>query len=205
MQGFYFLDAPRRSYPRGMLAAPVVGYVGLDGQCLGGVEHSFDTFVRGKAGKVTLLRDARRTMYLVGGEGLNRPVDGSDVILTIDSIVQFIAERAMQKAVDKYHASGGSVIVMDPHEGTILAMASWPTFDPNRFADFAPASWRNRNVQDMYEPGSTFKVITASAGLEEGVVTPSQVLDCANGALPIGNVYIHEHGHNRYGLLSFED
>jgi len=205
LPGIYFLDEHRRSYPRGMLAANVVGYVGVDGQGLGGVEHSFDTFVRGKAGKVTLLRDARRTMYLVGGEGLNRPVDGNDVILTIDSIVQFIAERALHKAVDKYHASGGSVIVMDPRDGTILAMASWPTFDPNRFADFAPASWRNRNVQDMYEPGSTFKVITASAGLEEGVVTPSQVLDCANGVLPIGNVYIHEHGHNRYGLLSFED
>jgi cell division protein FtsI (penicillin-binding protein 3) len=205
LPGIYFLDEHRRSYPRGMLAANVVGYVGLDGQGLGGIEHSFDAFVRGKAGKVTLLRDARRGMYLVGGEGANRPVDGNDVVLTIDSIVQFIAERSLQKAIDKYHALGGSVIVMDPRDGSILAMASSPTFDPNHFGDFAPESWKNRNVQDMYEPGSTFKIITASAGLEEGVVTPSQVLDCANGALPIGNVYIHEHGHNRYGLLSFED
>lgn len=205
LPGIYFLEEHRRSYPRGTLAADVVGYVGLDGQGLGGVEHSFDTFVRGKAGKVTLLRDARRTMYLVGGEGANRPVDGNDVILTIDSVIQFVAERALQKAVDKYHAAGGSVIVMDPRDGTILAMASTPTFDPNHYGDSVPESWKNRNVQDMYEPGSTFKIITASAGLEEGVVTPSQILDCANGALPVGNVYIHEHGHNRYGLLSFEE
>lgn len=205
LPGVYFLAEHRRSYPRGPLAANVVGYVGLDGEGLAGVEHSFDSYVRGKAGKVTLLRDARRGMYLVGGEGANRAIDGNDVVLTVDSIVQFIAERALQKAVDKYHATGGSVVVMDPRDGSILAMASSPTFDPNHFGDFTPAAWRNRNVQDMYEPGSTFKIITASAGLEEGVVTPSQILDCANGALPVGNVFIHEHGHNRYGLLSFED
>jgi cell division protein FtsI (penicillin-binding protein 3) len=205
LPGIYFLDEHRRSYPRGMLASNVVGYVGLDGEGLAGIEHSLDNYVRGKAGKVTLLRDARRGMYLVGGEGANRPIDGNDVVLTIDSVVQFIAERALQKAVDKYHAAGGSVIVMDPSDGSILAMASVPTFDPNHFGDFPPASWKNRSVQDYYEPGSTFKIITASAGLEEGVVTPSQILDCANGALPVGNVIIHEHGHNRYGLLSFED
>lgn len=203
--GVYFLDEHRRSYPRATLAANVVGYVGLDGQGLAGIEHSLDNYVRGKAGKVTLLRDARRGMYLVGGEGANRPVDGNDVVLTIDSIVQFIAERALQKAVDRYHAAGGSVIVMDPRDGSILAMASAPTFDPNRFGDFPAGAWKNRAVQDYYEPGSTFKIITASAGLEEGVVTPSQILDCANGALPVGNVVIHEHGHNRYGLISFED
>src|SRR5260221_4445906 len=205
LPGMYLIDDHGRSSPRGMLAANVVGYIGLDGQGLGGVEHSFDAFVHGKAGKVTLLRDARRGMYLVGGEGVNRPVDGNDVVLTIDSIVQFIAERSLQKAVDKYHAPGGSVIVMGRQDGSILALASCPTFDPNHYGDFAPESWKNRNVQDMYEPGSTFKIITASAGLEEGGVTPSQVLDCANGALPFGNVFIHEHGHNRYGLISFEE
>ena len=98
--GIYFLEEHRRSYPRGMLAANVIGYVGVDGHGLAGVEHSFDSFVRGHAGKVTLLRDARRGMYLVGGEGLNRPVDGNHVVLTIDSVVQFIAERALARAVD---------------------------------------------------------------------------------------------------------
>ena len=205
LPGIYFLDEHRRSYPRATLAANVVGYLGVDGEGLGGIEHSFDAQVRGRAGRVTLLRDARRGMYLVGGEGPNRPIDGNDVVLTIDSVVQFIAERALGRAMDQYRAAGGVAIVMDPRDGRILAMASNPSFDPNRFREFPPDARRNRTIQDMYEPGSTFKIITASAGLEEGVVTPSQVLDCGDGFIQIGNTQIHEHGHNRYGLITFED
>jgi cell division protein FtsI (penicillin-binding protein 3) len=203
--GIYYIEEHRRSYPKQQLAANVVGYVGMDGAGLAGIEHSFDPYVRGRAGKVTLLRDARRGMYLVGGEGANRAVDGQDVVLTIDSVVQFITERALGRMVDKYHATSGTAIVMDPADGSILAMASLPTFDPNRFGDFGPASWRNRAVQDMYEPGSTFKIVTASAGLEEGLVTPSQMIDCGAGSIQIGNVSIHEHGHNRYGVIPFEE
>jgi cell division protein FtsI (penicillin-binding protein 3) len=205
LPGVYFLDEHRRSYPRAMLAANVVGYAGVDGEGLAGIEHSFDAQVRGRAGRVTLLRDARRGMYLVGGEGPNRPIDGNDVVLTIDSVVQFIAERAIGRAVEQYHAAGGVAIVMDPRDGRILAMASNPSFDPNRYRDFSADERRNRAVQDQYEPGSTFKVVTASAGLEEGVVTPSQILDCGDGFIQIGNTQIHEHGHNRYGLMTFED
>src|SRR5438105_4505899 len=205
LPGIYFLEEHRRSYPRAQLAANVIGYVGVDGDGLAGVEHSFDNYVRGRAGKVTILRDARRGAYLVGAEGANRPVDGENVVLTIDSVVQFIAERALARAIDKFHAPAGSAIVMDPRDGSILAMASLPTFDPNRFRDFTSIAWRNRNVQDMYEPGSTFKIVTASAGLEEGAVTPSQIIDCGDGAIQIGNTVIHEHGGNRYGLISFED
>lgn len=203
--GIYAFQEHRRSYPRGTLAANVIGYVGLDGNGLAGIEHSFDGYVRGKAGKVTLLRDARKSMYLVGAEGANRPVDGHDVVLTIDSVIQFLTERALQRAVETYHAAGGAAIVMDPSDGAILAMASAPTFDPNRFGEFPPAAWRNRNVQDAYEPGSTFKIVTASAGLEEGLVTPSQFIDCGNGAITIANTEIHEHGGNRYGVITFED
>ncbi|HEX9458008.1 MAG TPA: penicillin-binding transpeptidase domain-containing protein [Thermoanaerobaculia bacterium] len=205
LPGVYFLDEHRRSYPRAMLAANVVGYAGVDGEGLAGIEHSFDAQVRGRAGRVTLLRDARRGMYLVGGEGPNRPIDGNDVVLTIDSVVQFIAERALGRAVEQYHAAGGVAIVMDPRDGRILAMASNPSFDPNRYRDFSPDERRNRAIQDQYEPGSTFKIVTASAGLEEGVVTPSQVLDCGDGFIQIGSTQIHEHGHNRYGLITFED
>ena len=203
--GIDFIEEHRRAYPRGSLAANVIGYVGVDGEGLAGVEHSFDSQVRGKAGRVTVLRDARRGMYIVGGEGLNRPVDGNHVVLTIDAVIQYIAERALNKAVDKFHAAGGSAIVMDARDGAILAMASVPTFDPNHFRDFPPASWRNRNVQEIYEPGSTFKIITASAGIEERVVTPSQILDCGNGAIQIADVEIHEHGGTKYGLMTFED
>jgi len=205
LPGIYLLDEHRRTYPKGPLAANVVGYVGVDGHGLAGIEHGFEGLVRGRAGKVTLLRDARRGMYFVGGEGANKPVDGGDVVLTIDSVVQFITERALAGAVTKWHAVGGTAIVMDPNDGSILAMASLPSFDPNHYRDFPQPTWRNRNVQEVYEPGSTFKIVTASAGLEEGVVTPSQILDCGNGGIQIGNVEIHEHGGNRYGMMSFEE
>lgn len=205
LPGIYFIEAHRRTYPRAMLGANVIGYVGVDGDGLAGIEHSFKDYLRGTPGKVTLLKDARKGVYLVGGDGANRPKDGQHVVLTIDSVVQFIAERALKSAVEKHRASGGSVVVMAPDSGAILAMASWPTYDPNRFRDFEPVAWKNRNVQDFYEPGSTFKIITAAAGLEERLVTPSQILDCANGAITIGNITIHEHDSHRYGLLSFED
>jgi len=205
LPGIFLLDAHRRTYPRGTLAANVVGYIGLDGEGLAGIEHAFDAQMRGRAGRVTLLRDARRGMYLVGGEGPNRPIDGNDVVLTIDSVVQYITEHSLAAAVTKWHAAGGTALVMDPSDGSILAMASVPTFDPNRFGEFPPPMWRNRAVQDMYEPGSTFKIVTASAGLEEGLVTPSQIIDCGNGAIQVGNVEIHESGGEKYGLLSFEE
>ncbi|MDQ6802185.1 MAG: penicillin-binding transpeptidase domain-containing protein [Acidobacteriota bacterium] len=205
LPGIYLLDEHRRTYPKGSLAANIVGYVGVDGHGLAGIEHAFETSMRGRAGKVTLLRDARRGMYFVGAEGANKPVDGADVVLTIDSVIQFITERALANAVSKWHSAGGTAVVMDPNDGSILAMASLPSFDPNHYRDFPPPTWRNRNVQEIYEPGSTFKIVTASAGLEEGVITPSQILDCGNGAIQIGNVQIHEHGGNRYGMMSFED
>ena len=205
LPGIFLLDAHRRTYPRGTLASNVVGYIGLDGNGLAGIEHSFDAQMRGRAGRVTLLRDARHGMYLVGGEGPNRPIDGQDVVLTIDSVVQYITEHALTAAVNKWHAAGGTAIVMDPNDGAVLAMASVPTFDPNHFGDFPPPVWRNRTVQDVYEPGSTFKIVTASAGLEEGIVTPSQIVDCGNGAIQVGNIEIHEDGGKKYGLMSFEE
>jgi cell division protein FtsI/penicillin-binding protein 2 len=205
LPGIYFIESKRRSYPRTTLAANVIGYTGLDGDGLGGIEHSFDKYVKGTPGKVTLLRDARRGAYLVGGDGANAPRDGHHVVLTIDSVIQFIAERALGKAMAQYRAAGGSVLVMNPADGSILAMASAPTFDANRFRESPPAAWRNRNVQDLYEPGSTFKIVTAAAGLEEGLVTPSQMIDCGNGAITIQNITINEHDGHRYGMLSFED
>lgn len=205
LPGIYFLDEHRRSYPRGSLAANVIGYVSVDGMGLAGIEYSFDSYVKGKAGKVTLLRDARRGMYQVGGEGSNAAVDGQHIVLTLDEVVQHVAESALARTVKRYNALGGSVTVMDPRDGRILAMASYPTFDPNRFRQFSPDAWRNRAVQDLYEPGSTFKIVAAAGGLEEGLVTPSQILDCGPGYIEIANTRIREHDGNQYGFMSFED
>lgn len=205
LTGVYSLEEHKRSYPKGSLAANLIGYVGIDGEGLAGVEHGWDRYVRGKPGRATLLRDARRGMYFLGGEGANAAVDGMHVMLTVDEVIQYITERALQRAVTRYRAIGGSAIVMNPNDGSILAMASLPTFDPNRYRQYPPATWRNKVVQDLFEPGSTFKVVTAAAGLEEGVVTPSQIVDCGEGYIDVANVRIREHGWKRFGLIPFSE
>lgn len=205
LPGIYFVDEHRRSYPKGMLAANLLGYVSIDGEGLAGAEHAFDPWARGKPGKATLLRDARRGMYLVGAEGAHAPVDGLDVVLTIDEVIQFIAEKELRSAIRQWDAPAGSVVVLDPADGAVLALASWPTFDPNEFGKYPPAMWRNRPVQDLYEPGSTFKIVAAAAAIEEGVVTPSQIIDAGDGGIDIGGVRIREHDSRRFGLVSFAD
>ena len=203
--GIYFLEESRRSYPKNKLAANVLGYVSIDGEGLGGIEHSLDGRIRGRSGKVTILRDARRGMYLVGGEGASGSVDGHDLVLTIDEVIQFAAEKSLAKTIAAWNAPAGSVVVLDPRDGAILALASWPTFDPNRFRSFGPASWRNRPVQDLYEPGSTFKIVAAAAAIEERIATPSQMIDCGDGSIQIANVRIREHDGRQYGMMPFEE
>ncbi|MBI2213414.1 MAG: PASTA domain-containing protein [Acidobacteria bacterium] len=205
LAGIYALEEHVRAYPKGSLAASVLGFVNVDGEGLSGAELAFEESLGGRAGKVTVLRDARRGVYLVGGEGKNAPVDGVSVELTIDEVIQYIAETELRSALASSRAESGSVVVMDPTSGAILALASLPDFDPNRFRDFSKNAWRNRAIQDLYEPGSTFKIITGAAGLEEGRVTPSQVIDCEQGSIEISGTRIREHGGHQYGYLTFED
>jgi cell division protein FtsI (penicillin-binding protein 3) len=202
--GIYFLEEFRRSYPKNRLAANLLGYVSIDGEGLGGIEHSLDGRIRGRSGKVTILRDARRGMYLVGGEGASGSEDGHDLVLTIDEVIQFAAEKALARAIETWDAPAGSVVVLDPRDGAILALASWPTFDPNRFQSYPASSWRNRPVQDLYEPGSTFKIVAAAGAIEERIVTPSQMIDCGEGSIQIASARIREHDGKRFGLIPFE-
>jgi cell division protein FtsI (penicillin-binding protein 3) len=205
LPGIYALEEHVRAYPKGRLAASVLGFVNVDGEGLSGAELAFEDSLGGRAGRVTVLRDARRGVYLVGGEGQNAPVDGVSVELTIDEVIQYVAETALRDAIDTSRAEAGSVVVMDPNTGAILALASFPDFDPNSFRDFSKNAWRNRAIQDLYEPGSTFKIITGAAGLEEGRVTPSQMIDCEQGSIEIAGTRIREHGGHAYGYLTFEE
>ncbi|MFA6956087.1 MAG: penicillin-binding transpeptidase domain-containing protein [Thermoanaerobaculia bacterium] len=205
LAGIYSLEEHVRAYPKGRLAASVLGFVNVDGGGLSGAELAFEPSLGGRAGRVTVLRDARRGVYLVGGEGKNAPVDGVSVELTIDEVIQYIAESELAAAIESSRAASGSVVVMDPNTGAILALASLPDFDPNRFRDFSKNAWRNHAIQDLYEPGSTFKIITGAAGLEEGRVTPSQVIDCEQGFIEIAGIRIREHGGHKYGYLTFEE
>jgi cell division protein FtsI (penicillin-binding protein 3) len=210
LPGVRLLKESTRRYPQGPLGASVVGYVGLDNQGLAGLEYRFDEEVRGRPARVTFLRDAAQRSYAESGResaraALTEGVEGASLILTIDAAIQHVAERELAKGAEEYHARGGSAVVLDPWSGAILAIASYPSFDPSRYSEFDADARRCRPVADAYEPGSTFKVVTASAALEAGTVAPDDVIDCGSGTLTIGRTTIHEHGHNRWFLLPLSD
>src|SRR6185436_8852714 len=178
LPGLYFLPESKRYYPMRELAAQVLGYVGTDNHGLAGLELLYDEQVAGKPGVRTVLRDARRGTVVYPDLSFAEPEPGQDLHLTLDAAVQFIVERELARAVEERGAARGSAVFLDPSTGAVLAMATYPSFDPNRFGEFAPGRWRNRVTMDVYEPGSTFKVITAAAAIESGKVRPDDVFDC---------------------------
>ena len=189
LDGIGFRKESKRFYPNRELAANLLGYVGVDNAGLGGIEATYDKTVRGREGKLLVQTDARRHVF----SRLERsPTAGASIELTIDEQLQFIAEREVRSGVQAARADGGTAVIMDPHSGEILAMASWPTFNPNEYGASPEAARRNRAVQDLYEPGSTFKLVTASAAIEEGVIRPSDVIDVSAGSIRFGGRVIND-------------
>lgn len=201
--GVHLLPDTKRFYPKGSLAASVLGYVGTDDRGLGGLEYFYDATVRGRPGEIVALTDARRLTY---GEAETRsgraPEEGATLAISIDSGIQFAAERELAAAVEEFHAKSGSVVVLDPVSGEIFGMASVPGFDPNQYGRFSSDAWRNRAIADAYEPGSTFKIVTGATALEQHLVTLNEVIETGNGTIRIGSVEISEHDRNRYGALT---
>ncbi len=180
LEGVGFLKESRRYYPNRTLAAQLLGYVGLDHEGLAGIEATYEELISGEPGKVLVHTDARRHAF----SRVERPPTAGDSLeLTIDLNLQHIAERELKAGVDASGSRGGSAIVMDPFTGEILAMANYPAFNPNAYRDFSVDARRNRAVQDLYEPGSTFKIVTASAALDERVVSPDDLIDVSAGAI----------------------
>jgi cell division protein FtsI (penicillin-binding protein 3) len=168
LPGIGSLPSTRRSYPAGSLASQVVGFVGLDGTGLDGLENQYDGVLSGTAGQRTAELIRQGNVPIVQGiDSLTPPQPGSDVVTTIDRDLQFYAQSQLREAVRANHAKGGTIIVMDPKTGEVLAMASCPWFDPNRFAQSQQSRFRNRAVTDAFEPGSVNKVITAAAAVQE--------------------------------------
>ena len=202
LPGVVFLRESRRDYPKRELAAHVLGYVGLDNVGLAGLESAYDSQIRGKDGKLLIQTDARQHAWYSREE---RPATaGATLELTVDQYLQYIAERELRGGVEENRAAGGSAVVMDPTTGEILALANWPTFNPNAFLRADEHARRNRAVQDLYEPGSTFKVVTASAAFEERTLSPNDLIDCAPGYITFpGRPPIHDV--HSYGTLSFAD
>jgi len=174
--GITFSEESKRYYPESKLASHILGFTGIDSQGLNGLELSYDNYLSGKKGRISVERDAAGRAIPDGFKESIPGRNGYDVHLTIDEVVQYLAEKELRNAESKFNFSGGSVIVMDSKKGDILAMANTPSYDPNEFSSYPEKAWRNRAINDVFEPGSTFKIITAAAALEEGAVTPSDIL-----------------------------
>ncbi len=181
----------RRYHPLGPEIGHLLGFVGIDGNGLEGVELSFDDRLAGKPGVRQVRRDARGHS-LPGGIWLKEPEIGKTLQLSLDSSIQSIAYAALADGVRQQHAKGGSVIVMRPRDGAIVAMANWPGFNPNSFSDYKPGQWRNRVITDVFEPGSTLKPFTVAAALETGKWKPESKVFCENGNYQVADYTIHD-------------
>ena len=205
LPGIHWREESRRFYPYGELAAHVLGFVGTDFHGLAGIEAQYEKVVAGQIGQRIVLRDASGQLAVAPGSGSDAARPGRDLHLTLDGALQHIAERELRATIAKFHAAAGSVVVLDPVTGAVKAMASWPTFDPNRFGAYKDREqrWRNRAVADAFEPGSVFKVVVAAAALEENVVDPSDIIDCQMGKILVQGVTIRDY--KPFGLLTFRE
>ena len=200
LPGIHFLRESKRYYPMRELGAQVLGFVGTDHVGLAGLEAHYDRVVAGRAGRRTVLRDAHRRILLSPRLATVEARPGADLHLTLDASVQHIVEKELAAAIDRSHARGGSAVVLDPRTGAILGIATLPAFDPNRFGAAPAQRWRAGAVADAFEPGSTFKMVTAAAVLAHGLLTPDDMLDCEMGGITLAGVLIRDH--QAYGHLS---
>src|SRR5215469_8698256 len=190
LKGIYFEKEPKRFYPKQELAAQVLGHVGLDDKGAFGIEHEFDAQLKGKPGAMVISMDARRRWF---GRVEKNPDAGENVVLTIDEKIQYIAEHELEQAMKDTHAESGTVIVENPHTGEVLALANRPTFNPNFVTASDAKLLEDPAVSNIYEPGSTFKIVTLSAALEEKLTKPDEVIDCQMGSIVVNGLRIHDH------------
>lgn len=202
IEGVSFLKENKRYYTNNEMAAHILGFAGIDNKGLEGLELQFDHYLRGKDGYARILRDAKQRDLLIDKEFFPAK-DGFHLVLTIDETIQFIAEEALDKAFEKHHADSASIIVMNPKTGEVLALANRPTYDLNHFEKSDVASRTNRAIAHVYEPGSVFKIVAASAALEEDLFAEKDVIFCENGEYRQANRILHDV--HKYGDLTFKE
>jgi cell division protein FtsI (penicillin-binding protein 3) len=179
-----------------------MGFAGLDNRGLEGLEMLYDNYLKGEPGWAVFLRDAHQRRLDIW-EKMVLPKDGNNLVLTIDQVIQYIAERELDKAFKLYHANGASIVVIDPHTGQILALANRPTYDLTEHSGVSKDITRDRAVADLFEPGSVFKIVTASAALEENVTNEEEKIFCENGTYRVANHILHDH--TSHGILTFRE
>jgi len=202
LPGLFFLKENRRFYPNAQLAAHLIGFAGLDSKGLEGIEFQYDALLSGENQVWNAARDALGREIAIGTVPFEKEDHYRNIVLTIDKPMQHITETELDRGVERWGAKGGMAIVMEPSTGKILAMASYPTFNPNQFIQYRSKSWRNGAVSDIFEPGSLFKVFLAAAALEEQVVRPSDSFFCENGSYTVHDRTIHDT--SRHGWLTFQ-
>jgi cell division protein FtsI (penicillin-binding protein 3) len=190
LKGVYLQAENQRYYPKRELASHVLGFVDLDEKGLGGIEYALDNVIRGKSEKIVVMADAKQRWF---DGGAAQKDQGANVVLTIDEKIQYIAERELAAAIATTHALAGTVIVQSPNSGAILALANWPKFNPNSPNDAKAESRMDRAVSAIYEPGSTFKLITLAAAFDQNLTKPDEVFDCENGSVIVAGHRIHDH------------
>lgn len=202
LKGIGFIKESKRCYPNGYLLSHVLGFAGMDNKGLEGIELSYDKYLKGRPGWAVMLRDARRQRLNIYDNSM-MPRDGYDIVLTIDEVIQYIAERELDEVFRKYRAKGASIVVMDPRTGAVLAMANRPTYDLNVLTKLDKDVMRNRAICDMFEPGSVFKIVTASAALDEKKVHEMTPFFCENGEYRVAGRVLHDH--TPHGTLPFKE
>lgn len=200
LRGVYFQKESKRYYPKNELAAQVLGYVGMDDSGLSGIERQYEGQLHGRPGQMLISVDARKQWF---GSVEKQPEPGENVVLTIDEKIQYIAERELETAIQQTHAISGSVIVENPRTGEILALANRPTFNPNLSREITSEKLKDHAVSDVYEPGSTFKLVTISGALEEKVTRPDEMFDCQMGSIVFNGMRIRDS--KPHGLLTVSD
>ena len=201
VQGVGFEEEHKRFYPLVTQAAHVLGAVNMDNAGASGVELQYNALLQGEKGQSLILQDAKKKRY--HWEVLKKPVPGRDLSLTIDNTIQYISERELERAVLERQAAWGTVIVSSPSSGEILAMATYPAYDPNEWPPSPYEISSNRAIQENFEPGSTFKIITACAARENGAVNFGEIFNCSEGKIRVGGWTISDH--KKMEVLTFSE
>ena len=200
LRGVYFQKESKRYYPKNELAAQVLGYVGMDDAGLSGIEREYEDQLHGRPGQMLISVDARKQWF---GSVEKQPEPGQNIVLTIDEKIQYVAERELETAMQQTKAIAGTVVVENTRTGEILALANRPTFNPNLSKEIRPERLKDHAVSDVYEPGSTFKLVTIAGALEEKVTRPDELFDCQMGSILFNGMRIHDS--RPHGLLSVSD
>jgi cell division protein FtsI (penicillin-binding protein 3) len=202
LPGIVLIPEYSRFYPNKFLGAQVVGFCGLDGKGIEGVEYYYNTQLQGSEDRVKVLKDALGRRFESEKTTVSDS-NGNNLVLTIDGAVQYITEKALEEAVVGFSAKSGMAIVMNPRTGGILALAHYPSYNPNVFREYSKGELRNRALTDPFEPGSTMKIFSVAAAIESGICKPTTVFNCENGAFHVGSNVVHDT--HSYGMLTVQE